>query len=64
MNVTEYLRDNLVSEIRFVASTGQWSAFLRCGGPAGHGSTVEEAIADAREINADWLDAPWIKVAA
>lgn len=64
MNITEFLRDNLVREVRFVAATGQWSALLRCGGPSGYGSTVEDAVADAREKNADWLDAPWLKEAA
>lgn len=60
---TDWLNENLVCELRRT-STGQWSALLRCGGPAGYGTSVEEAVADAREQNADWLDAPWLQEAA
>jgi hypothetical protein len=28
---------------------------LRCGGPSGIGDTVEQALDNARELNADWL---------
>ena len=64
MNVTEFLKQNLVRGVRYIRSVDQWCVMLRCGGPGGYGDTVEAAVADARTQNANWLDAPWLEKVA
>lgn len=67
MTFSQTLIDGLVSMVNVhidrETNAPYFTVWLRCGGPVGTGDTVEEAIADARALNAEWLDAGWIRKA-
>ena len=58
-DLTTYMRANGIRSIVMMPDhIGGFQALLTCGGPAGCGNTVGDAIADAKTKNAGWLGFP------
>lgn len=61
--IEAWMLANGIRDVRWVPTpdlgigTYHWSVLLRCGGPSGIGDTVAGALAHARELNAEWLEA-------
>lgn len=53
--IGQWMKDNSIKEIRAL-STGEFLVILTCQGFGGYGETVSDALDDARQKNAGFLE--------
>jgi len=55
--IQAWLEANGIRQLTRMPVTHDWRVCLTCGGPSGFGETIAEALDNARDLNAGFLEA-------